>query len=37
MLFYVAAGLVAFGALFAAAGIAAERGVHYGIRLFRRG
>jgi hypothetical protein len=37
MLFYVAAGLVAFGALFAAAGIAAERGVHYGMRFFRRG
>ena len=37
MLFYLAAGLVAFGALFAAAGIAAERGVHYGMRFFRRG
>ena len=37
MLFYLAAGLVAFGALFAAVGIAAERGVHYSMRFFRRG
>ena len=36
MLFYVAAGLVAFGALFAAAGIAAERGLRLSVRYFRR-
>ncbi len=36
MLFYVGAGLIAFGALFAAAGIAAERGLRLGARYFRR-
>ena len=36
MLFYVSAGLVAFGALFTAAGIAAERGLHHSSRFFRR-
>jgi hypothetical protein len=36
MLFYLAAGLVAFGALFVAAAIAAEQGVRLGARFFHR-
>jgi hypothetical protein len=37
MLFQLTAGLIAFGALFAAAVIATERGLHYGAKFFRRG
>jgi hypothetical protein len=36
LLFFVAAALVLFGLLFTAAGLAAERGVRYGSRMFRR-
>jgi hypothetical protein len=36
LLFFVAAALVLFGLLFAAAAIAAERGIHYGSKVMRR-
>ncbi len=36
LLFFLAAALVLFGLLFAAAALAAERGIHVGARFFRR-